>query len=127
TGFTSDAMGHVVSDGTWNYTWSAGSRIVSRSDGVETVAYEHDAFGNIRRRNAREHVWNYALELPSVSIVREAGVDIAYYIHSPAGHLLYRIEAAGGARRFYHFDEMGHTLFLTGDDGSVTDSYAYGP
>jgi len=45
----------------------------------------------------------------------------------PDGRLLYSLEASDGSPRFYHFDEAGSTLFLTGDDGSITDSYAITP
>src|SRR6185295_5419297 len=32
-----------------------------------------------------------------------------------------------GTRAFYHFDEMGNTLFLTDGSGAVSDAYAYSP
>jgi RHS repeat-associated protein len=41
--------------------------------------------------------------------------------------LLYAIDAADNQRRFYHFDEAGNTVFLTGDNGTVTDSYGLTP
>jgi RHS repeat-associated protein len=70
---------------------------------------------------------NYALTRPTVSIVRQDGADLRYYIYLPDGKLLYSLEASDGSPRFYHFDEAGSTLFLTGDDGSITDSYAVTP
>jgi hypothetical protein len=41
--------------------------------------------------------------------------------------LLYSLDATSDSRSFYHFDEAGSTLFLTGDDGAITDSYAGAP
>ncbi len=48
-------------------------------------------------------------------------------MYFPNGTLLYSIEAADNTRRFYHFDEMGNTTFLTDDRGGVPDSYAITP
>jgi len=56
-----------------------------------------------------------------------APTDLRYYIWLPNGTLLESIEAAGGTRHFYHFDESGTTNFLTTDSGAVTDSYATTP
>jgi len=41
--------------------------------------------------------------------------------------LLYSIDAGMRAVRFYHFDRIGSTLFLTDDSGAVSDAYAYDP
>ena len=71
---------------------------------------------------------NYALPLHPVSVVRQGSQDRRYYIYlPPEGTLLYSIDAADNRRRFYHFDEIGTTLFLTDDAGAITDTYAITP
>src|SRR6201999_1649055 len=60
-------------------------------------------------------------------IVRAAAADLRYYVYTPDGRLLYSIEAKDNVRRFYHFDEMGNTVMLTGDSGAITDSYGITP
>jgi RHS repeat-associated protein len=72
-------------------------------------------------------VFNYLLRFPALSIVRQGGGDLRYYVYLPSGVLLYSIEAAGNTRHFFHFDEMGNTVMLTGDSGAMTDSYAITP
>ena len=59
--------------------------------------------------------------------MREGGEDRRYFVHLPDGTLLYSIDAADNSRRYYHFDEMGSTLLLTGDSGAVRDRYAITP
>ncbi len=118
-------------DGTQAYTWDLASRLTSYTQGLNTVSFTYDAFANRLTRSeggrTRSYVWNYALGLPSVSIIKGEGRTTRYYIHTPGGSLLYSIEADTDARRFYHYDEMGSTLFLTNDGGAITDSYAYTP
>jgi len=126
-----DAMGRLTNDGVRTYTWDHASRITSYTVGANTVTFTSDALGYRLSRTqggvTRSFVWNYALGLPSISVVREGGSDLRYYVHSPGGHLLFSIEASDDSRRFYHYDEMGNTLFLTDAGGAVIGSYAYSP
>lgn len=131
TGAAYDALGRLVSGGGLSYTWDQASRLLSYSRGDAAVSFGYDAMGLPVRRtspeSSRDYVFNYALGLPSVAIVREGENDLRYYVHTPGGTLLWSIEAPGGARRFYHFDETGSTTLLSGDDGAVTDTYQFGP
>ena len=131
TGMAHDAMGRVTGDGGNTYTWNLASRLLAIDDGSTTVTASYDVLGLRLTRSesgvTREYVWNYALDMPSVSIERLAGTDLRYYVHTPDGELLYSIEADSGARRFYHFDEAGNTLFVSDDNGVVIGSYAYTP
>jgi RHS repeat-associated protein len=65
--------------------------------------------------------------LPSVATERTTAGDQRYYVCLPDGTLLYSLDAAGNTRHFYHFDEAGNTIFLTDDQGAVTDSYGITP
>lgn len=130
-GASHDALGRRTSGDGRTLTWDLASRLTRFSEGGETTQFTHDARGlmlsQTRGASSRQYVWNYALDLPSIAVVREAGNDLRYYVHTPAGELLYSVEAASGSRRFYHYDEIGNTLFLTDDTGAITDSYAYSP
>src|SRR5260370_4523343 len=127
-----DGLGRLLNDGLRTYTWDAASRLNSYSgaDGAATSTY--DGLGlRISRSSGgttQTYVLNYGLGLPSVSTVQDgSNNDLRYYIHLPNGTLLYSIEAAGNSRRFFHFDEVGSTTFLTNDSGTVTDSYGITP
>lgn len=73
------------------------------------------------------YVWNYAFTLPSISIERLGATDQRYYVHLPNELLLYSMDASNNARRFYHYDDAGNTLFTTDGAGVIASSYAYGP
>ncbi len=40
---------------------------------------------------------------------------------------MYSINALNNERQFYHFDEMGNTIFVSNETGTLIASYAYGP
>ena len=130
-GFTYDGLGRLTDDGANSFAWDLASRLTSYTVGGSAVNAAYDALGyRITRTTAagtRSFVWNRALGLPSISIERQGGADLRYYVHTPGGGLLYSIDAATDTRRFYHFDEMGNTLSVTDEGGTVIGSYAYTP
>ncbi len=125
--FTYDNMGRLTGDGSSTYSWDLASRLISYTDGGNTTAFTYDGldmkYSSASGGSTREYIWNYAFGMPSISVVRQGGNDLRYYVHLPVGRLLHSIEASDNSRHFYHFDEMGTTLFLTDDGGTVTDSY----
>ena len=130
-GNTYDALGRQTAAGADSYSWDGASRLSSYILSGATVSHSYDALGRRTKRTAvgssSEYVWNDALARPVISVERRGGADFRYFIHTPGGALLYSIDAATGARRFYHFDEMGNTLFISDDVGTTLGSYAYTP
>ncbi len=130
-GFTYDGNGEVNADTLRTYAWDAAARLTgyTGADGSATLGY--DGFGLRTSRTSQgvtsTYVWNYATSLPSLATVKGASGDQTYYVYAPNGTLLFAIDAATGAHHFYHFDESGSTLLLTGDSGAVTDSYSVTP
>jgi RHS repeat-associated protein len=127
-----DGVGRLLNDGTRTYTWDAASRLVAYSgaNGASTSTY--DGLGvRISKSSSgdtQNYLLNYALGLPSISTVQDgSNKDQRYYVHLPNGTILYSVEAADSSRRFFHFDEVGSTTFLTNDSGAVTDSYGVTP
>jgi RHS repeat-associated protein len=128
---TYDKLGRPLNLGGRTYRWDMAYRLVSYDGADGSASFTYDAAGLLASRTAGEttetYVWNRGLAVPSVSIVRSGSADRTYYVHLPGGRLLYSIDASDNGRRYYHFDEMANTLFLTGDDGAITDRYAYSP
>ena len=126
-----DALGRRTAAGADAFIWDGASRLIAYTLGATTVTNDYDSLGRRTRRMAgvtsRDYVWNDAFGLPSISIERRAGSDFRYFIHTPGGALLYSMDASSDARSFYHFDEMGNTLFITDDAGATIGSYAYTP
>jgi RHS repeat-associated protein len=128
---TYDAMGRELSDSARQYTWDLASRLSSYTADSGSVSFTYDALGQRLSRAAagttQSYVWNYATSLPTVATVQTGGADQRYYIWRPDGSLLGSVDAVSGARQFFHFDETGSTMFLSDDNGQVTDTYAMTP
>jgi RHS repeat-associated protein len=126
-----DTMGRVTTEGARTYTWDLATRLTGFADSINSAKITYDALGEINSTTAsgamQKYVFNYTVKYPALQIVRQDGKDFRYYVYMPDGELLYSIDAATGTRHFYHFDEMGNTVFLTDDNGAVTDSYGITP
>jgi RHS repeat-associated protein len=131
TSATSDAMGRVTKQGTRTYTWNLASQLTAFADNTNSGTFTYDGLGEMNSSTAsggaQSYVYNYLFPLPALSIVRKGVTDYRYYVYFPNGTLLYSIEAAGNARHFFHFDEMGNTVLLSGDNGASTDTYSITP
>ena len=130
-GTATDKMGRVTVQNGRTYTWNLATQLTGFVDGANSGSLSYDGLGEISSSTAtgtsQTFVFNYAMPYPSLSIVRQKGGDLRYYVYAPAGDLLYSIEASDNSRHFYHFDEIGNTICLTGENGSVTDTYAITP
>ncbi len=126
---TYDALGRVTASGGRTYRWNLAGNLLSYSGPDGEASFTYDAFGQRLTRSGLATVWNYATTLPSPAIFRNAATDadLTYNLFLPDGTLIASIDATSGARRFYHFDESGNTLLLTGSDGAVTDTFAISP
>lgn len=126
-----DKMGRVASQNGRGYTWSLASQLTSFQDPVNGSAFTYDSLGGIvsttNSGGTVTGVVNYLFPYPALSILRQGNADQRYYVYLPNGTLLYSVEGTGNARHYYHFDEIGNTVFLTGDSGALSDSYGITP
>jgi len=125
-----DEQGNLRRDGDRSYQPDLAGRLGGYVGDSGNVSLAYDALGNRVSSQGptgnRSYVHNYALSEARVGIEREDGQDLWYYVHTNDGRLLYRIDASGN-RQHYHFDEMGNTVFMTDDAGTVIKSYFVGP
>ncbi len=130
-GFNYDDGGRLVADSLRAYSWDLAGRLRSVAGADLSANFQYDGLGQRIARTqggvTRNYTVNYALGRPSVAAVRSGGLEERLYIHLPDGTLLMSIDAAGSVRRFYHYDENGSTMLLTGDGGTVTDTYGITP
>ncbi|MEM6646330.1 MAG: DUF6531 domain-containing protein [Bacteroidota bacterium] len=128
---TYDPLGQLTAQGDMALTWDGADRGSALTLGTRTVTFTHDGFDRLVTRTddsgTQRFVWSDGFDESAVATEQHDGTDRWYYVHLPDGRLLYRIEAATGARQFYHFDERGNTLFMTDDVGDVVQAYAYSP
>jgi RHS repeat-associated protein len=130
-GATYDKMGRTLTQNGYTYTWNLAGQLKSFSDGKSTTNLTYDGLAEMASLTngavTRNFAFNHLTHLPSLAIVKQGAADLRYYVYLPDGSLLYSVEASGNTRKFYHFDQMGNTAFLTDDSGKVTDTYAISP
>lgn len=101
----------VGGSNTSTMTWdSAGNRVKLVTSGSSTYGY----------------VYNPLAGIPAV-IEEVTPSGSVYYVREPNGALLARCTSATAVANYYHFDELGSTLFLTNSSALVTDEYTYDP
>ncbi len=101
----------VTEAGSTDMAWdSMGNRVSFTTSGSATYQFVYDPSAGI----------------PAVLEEVTPGGSV-YYIRDPRGMLLARITGTGESQTttYYHFDELGSTLFLTDPDGILTDKYTY--
>ncbi|NUN53454.1 MAG: hypothetical protein HUU06_11795, partial [Planctomycetaceae bacterium] len=129
-GLDYDALGRTTADAARSYSWDLASRLVSIEEGASNVDATFDAFGLLLTRDdggpVERWTWNLAYGMPAPCVRTVGGGDPEFFVHAPDGTLLWAV-LPSGARRWYHFDEAGNTLFLTDDAGAVTNAWAHDP
>lgn len=130
-GSSYDAMGRTTAQGSRSYVWNLASQLTRSTLSGTVTRATFSALGERLSRTTggvtRQYIWNYALGITSISVEKKAGNNLRYYVHTPGGSLVYSIDAATNGRSFYHYDDTGNTIFVTGDAGGIKASYAYSP
>ena len=131
--FAYDNAGRIVrktsSGQTTDYNFNYEDRLTRVTEGSNTYEYLYNGLGERLASRINGTETRYVLDRSSgmANVLCETGTDgtvNGYYIYG-AG-LLYRINA-DGTRTNYHFDQIGSTLALSDESGTITDSYAYTP
>ena len=93
---------------TYNYGHNASGLRISIEDSADWAVYTYDVTASVPAVISEMHIWD----------------DIYnYYVREPNGVLVMRLN--GTDKKYYHFDELGNTLFLTDANGVQTDKYVY--
>jgi len=131
TGYAYDQRGRRLADTERNYEWDSGDRLVRLSNRSKAIEHEYTSLGDVAERTedqeTTEFGYNYALGGRAPVAERKGGGNERLYVQTPNGALAYSVEPDSGQVRFYHFDQVGSTLFLTDGTGSIIDSYGYTP
>ncbi|GEM_PF-3624124 len=129
-GFSYDKRGRRLADPERAYTWDSADRLTGIKKGETSVSYEYTAGGEVAKRTVNgvttEYFYNYAIEGHPLIAEKKNSAFTRFYVYTPGGLLLYYVDLPN-TPRFYHFNHLGTTLFLTDTSGNVTDSYGYTP
>ena len=119
--------GPLASGELGDYMYDARSRLVS----ADSVTSAYDAEGNRIAQTSADGTTQYTIDphggpLPQVLVRERPDGSQVLYVHA-GGVLLYEVEAATDAPRYYHGDQVGNTVALSDAAGAITDRIAYTP
>jgi len=113
------------------WVWDDDNRLKSVTNNTIATSCLYDALGTrvgtLSGTTTNYFAVNQSAGLKNVLVeMNGAGTATRYYVWGPAG-LICHIEAGSNATRYYHQDELGSTLLITDETGTVTDQFAYQP
>ncbi len=115
--------GPLTNDTTVSYNYNARNQLVTVGD----ATYAYDAQGNRVSATEGAVTTHYVVDpnrtLPQVLVREKSGVK-TYYVYGMG--LQYEVNESDDAT-YYHFNQIGSTVALTDDSGTVTDRIEYSP
>ena len=132
-GYSFDLRGRRIADPTRRYSWDGADRLGGYGEGDLRVSFDYTALGDLASRadgsEDRKCCPGYALPGHPRLAELVGGALERCYVYGPDGGLLYAVETPQSSPevRFFHFNHLGSTLFLTDGAGEVTDRYVYAP
>ena len=118
-----DNNGNLTNDGTNTYTWDVRDRLIGISGGI-SATFSYDALDRRIAKTINGATSTFLYD--GADIVTEAGASNASYLSTlNIDEPLVRQTSSGN--EFFHTDDLGSTLALTNDAGTVTTTYTYGP
>ena len=126
--FSYDADGNLVNAGeVWSGSYDPENRLVELQRGDSSTTFAYNGLGQrvqvTDKSGTRNYYYNLAGTLQFETDQR--GEVVRFYLYC-GGRLIAAVEP-DGKTLFYHFDQAGNTLALTGADGEVVAAYAYSP
>lgn len=117
-GFSYDANGNIIDDGTFTYTYDSENRLVQVTNGADVITYGYDGDGRriSQTVNGETTIFAYGAGLNVLTELSGSGVPKFDYIYAGSRNIA-RINFDGTgvpvSKTFYHPDHLGSTIGLT--------------
>ncbi|MGB7291232.1 MAG: RHS repeat-associated core domain-containing protein [Thermodesulfobacteriota bacterium] len=118
SGFSYDANGNIIGDGTFTYTYDSENRLVQVTNGTDVITYGYDGDGRriSQTINGETTIFAYGVGLNVLTEFSGTGVPKLDYIYAGSRNIA-RINFDGAgvpvSKTFYHPDHLGSTIGLT--------------
>ena len=121
---TSDAVGNMKSDGTWNYTWEHGRQLAGQTKSGTTIAYSYDADGMRLKKTVNGTTYNYAYNGHLLTHMSTSGesVHIRYDSEGTPVHVKY---SKTNEEYYYMLNGQGDVVGLVDGNGKLVVEYSY--
>jgi RHS repeat-associated protein len=132
SGFSYDANGNIVDDGTFTYTHDSENRLVQVTNGTDVITYGYDGEGRriSQTINGETTIFAYGVGLNVLTEFSGTGVPRFDYIYAGSRNIArINFDGAGApvSKTFYHPDHLGSTIGLTDQETTVVWDRAYLP
>jgi RHS repeat-associated protein len=117
-GFSYDANGNIIGDGTFTYTYDSENRLTQVTNGADVITYGYDGDGRriSQTINGETTIFAYGVGLNVLTELSGAGVPKFDYIYAGSRNIArINFDGAGApvSKTFYHPDHLGSTIGLT--------------
>ena len=122
---TSDAIGNMLSDGTWTYTWEHGRELASMSSGGTTWSFTYDANGMRTKRTDGTTTYSYVynggqLSQMTIDAAEDVVLNFAYDASGTPLSVVYN-----GTYYYYVTDLQGDVVAIVDTQGEKVVEYLY--
>lgn len=114
-----DAIGNLLSDGTWSYTWQNGRELSSMSNGSTTWSYTYDANGMRTSRSNGSTTYNYVYN-GSQLVQMTVGNDTLYFTYGAVGPTTV---TWNGTTYYYAINGQGDVIGIFDVNGNCVVTY----
>ena len=118
---TTDALGNLLSDGTWAYTWQHGRQLAGMSKSGQTIAYSYDSDGKRITKTVNGTAYNYHY-LGDQLVELTWGGNKLHFTYDSTGPLSVN---CNGTEYFYVKNAQGDVTGLVSASGTRVVTYTY--
>jgi len=119
---SSDAIGNILSDGTWTYTWEHGRELATMSSGGTTWTFTYDADGMRTQRASSSATYNYVYNCSQLSQMTVDG-NTLYFAYDASGTPL--SATYNGTAYYYATNLQGDITAILNTSGTAVVTYTY--
>lgn len=124
--FRYDADGNLTSAPGWEALYDAENRLVELTRGSAVRQYRYNSLGHRVESGVDGSLRRYGYDLTG-NLLFEAEGEVVRRCYLYSHHRPVALIDAAGESLFYHYDQGGNTLALTGSGGEIAAAYAYSP
>jgi RHS repeat-associated protein len=131
TTLTYDLNGNLTGDGTFTYAYDEENRLRRAVGNGTTTDYEYDPLGRRRAKTVNGVVTKFVSDgAEEIEERNSSNAVLRKWAYGPGTDerlAMYDATCSGGGRCFYRANWQGSTTHLINQDGTIKDTYRYGP
>ena len=124
---TSDAIGNIKNDGTWDYSWEHGRQLASQTKSGTRIAYSYDANGIRLKKTVNGTAYDYCYNGNLLTHMSTSGwyAHIRYSAEGMPVHIQYKNGSNKADEYYYMFNAQGDVVGLLDGTGKLVVEYTY--